>query len=67
MDTPEMGEVKAGTSELGEMRRVWDMCMGVLRDPRGGESMVTVSKSVSLQTFLKSTEEPQRQELCHPP
>lgn len=29
--------------------------------------MVTVSKLVSLQTFLKSTEEPQRQELCHPP
>lgn len=29
--------------------------------------MVTVSKLVSQQTFLKSTEEPQRQELCHPP
>lgn len=41
--------------------------MGVLRDPRGGESVVTVSKLVSLQIFLKSTEEPQRQELCHPP
>lgn len=28
MDTPEMGEVKAGTSELGELRRVWGMCHG---------------------------------------
>lgn len=51
-----MGEVKAGTSGLGETGKgllAWagTGAVGVLRDPRGGEGMTTGSRLLSLQTF----------------